>query len=111
MAAGRRATTDDCEEDWDDEGDDTALRWFMYLLGARTRYERPSFECFDEFEDLLHVARHLHAAPLAAHHALRVDGEGAAFDAAHLLAVHVLHLDDVVELARGFLRVGQEVER
>jgi len=46
---------------------------------------------FDEIEDFLGMAVSLDAAPLA--HDLAIDdGEGAAFDAADLLTVHVFHI-------------------
>src|SRR4029453_16970719 len=40
-----------------------------------------------------------------------VDDEGAALDAAHLLTVHVLHLDDAELLAQCLVRVRDEFER
>src|SRR5882672_12703642 len=42
---------------------------------------------FNKVEHLLSVARNLDAAPFAPDHAIAVDDEGAALDAAHLLAV------------------------
>src|SRR5947209_1025351 len=45
-------------------------------------------------EHFLDVAGNREAAPLGAQHAGRVDQEGAALDALHLLAVHDLVLDD-----------------
>src|SRR5262249_45005874 len=45
---------------------------------------------FNKGENLLSVARDLDAPPFAPDHAIAVEDEGAAFDAAHLLPVHVL---------------------
>src|SRR5512134_3538575 len=41
-------------------------------------------------QDFFDMVRNFHSAPLATQHSAAVDDEGAAFDAAHLLAVHVL---------------------
>ena len=52
----------------------------------------------------------LDAAPFAPDDALAVQNEGAAFDAAHLPAIHVFHLDDAELIAQFFLAVGKQVE-
>src|SRR5215470_16714248 len=77
-----------------------------------TAYGSPltSLEGFHEFEHLLHVAGHLHAAPFPADDAHGVDGESAALDPAYLSAVHIFHLDDIEELARLFLAVREQLE-
>src|SRR5258706_4542825 len=98
MLAGRRVTAE------------AGLRWVMALLGRGGSRLR-GFQRFHELESLLYVAGHFHAAPLARKLATRIEGERAALDAAHLAAVHVLHLDDAEELARRFFGVGQELER
>jgi hypothetical protein len=67
-------------------------------------------EGLHEFEHFLRVARHPHAAPLAAQDSLRVDRERTALDAPHLPAIQVLHLDDAIELAGAFLRVREQIE-
>src|SRR5215831_4599692 len=66
---------------------------------------------FNKGEHLLSVARDLDASPLAPYHALVVDDEGAAFDAAHLAPVHVLHLHDAELLAHLLALVRQQLER
>src|SRR5476649_2065818 len=49
-------------------------------------------EGFNKIEHLLHMTGNLDAAPLAPDDTLAVDDEGAALNAAHLFAIHVLHL-------------------
>src|SRR3990172_1435254 len=53
----------------------------------------------------------LQAAPLAADDAVPVEHEGAALDAAHLLAVHVLDLDDPEQSANLLVLVREQLER
>src|SRR5581483_6610761 len=65
---------------------------------------------FNKVEYLLDVTRHLHSAPFLADDALPVQHEGAALDATHFLAVHVLHLDDAELLAHGLVLVGEQLE-
>src|SRR6185369_4840347 len=65
---------------------------------------------FDEIEHFLGVAGDLHPAPFAAQYAAAVDDEGAAFDAAHLLAVHVLHFHDAEQRAHRLVAVRTEFE-
>src|SRR4051812_47613203 len=62
-------------------------------------------------EHFLRVAGDLHAAPFARDAALPVDHEGAALDAAHLLAVHVLHLHHAEDAAALLFGVGEQLER
>src|SRR5215470_3489120 len=65
---------------------------------------------FNKVEHLLSVARNLDPAPLAPDDAVAVEDEGAALDAAHLLAVHVLDFHHA-ELAADFLAlVGEKLE-
>jgi len=45
-----------------------------------------------------------------AQNAVAVDDEGAAFDAAHLLAIHVFHFHDREQIADGFVGVGAKFE-
>src|SRR5882672_9342786 len=66
---------------------------------------------FNKGEHLLGVTRNLDPAPFAPDHAISVEDEGAALDAAHLPAVHVLHLHDAELSADLLALVGQEVER
>src|SRR5437879_7791210 len=66
---------------------------------------------FNKIEHLLSVARNLDAAPLAPDHAIAVEDEGAALDAAHLLAVHVFHLHDAELVANLLALVGEQLER
>src|SRR3954469_23023739 len=65
---------------------------------------------FNKVEYLLDVTRYLHTAPFPADDALPVQHEGAALDAAHFLAVHVLHFHAPEELARLLVLVGEQVE-
>src|SRR5690606_36738304 len=58
----------------------------------------------------LHMARHLHAAPFAAQHAVLVDQEGAAVHAHVFPAVELLQLDHVEQLAQLLLLVGDQLE-
>ena len=57
------------------------------------------------------MPRHARAAPFLHEYAISVDQERAAFDTAHLLAVHVLLLDDTVKSAQYFVGVGNERKR
>jgi len=57
------------------------------------------------------VARHLDPAPFARQHAVLIDDEGAALDAADLSPVHVLHLHHAEQLAHRLVLVRQQVER
>ncbi|MNT00540.1 hypothetical protein D3C72_1349760 [compost metagenome] len=57
------------------------------------------------------MARDLHPAPLLHQHAIGVDQKGAALNASHLLAIHILLLDDAEQIAHGFVGVGDEGER
>src|SRR5882672_10500126 len=63
---------------------------------------------FNKGEHLLGMTRNLDPAPFAPDHAIPVEDEGAALDAAHLPAVHVLHHAELV--ADLLALVGQEVE-
>src|SRR5262249_42756761 len=65
---------------------------------------------FNKVEHLLCVAWNLDSAPLAPDDAVAVDDEGAALDAAHLPAVHVLHLHDAELRAHLLALVGEQVE-
>src|SRR6266581_2181723 len=67
-------------------------------------------EGLDGIEDLGGVAGNLDAAPFAPKQALPVDEEGAALDAADLLAIQVLHLDDGEEGAGGFVGIDEQFE-
>src|SRR5687768_667885 len=67
-------------------------------------------ECFNKVEYLLDMAGHLHSAPLPAYGAVAIQYKSAALDAAHLLAVHVLHLDDAEERADFLVLVGEQIE-
>ena len=57
------------------------------------------------------MARHFHAAPLLAQHALFVDQEGAAVNAEVFLAVELFQLDHVEQLAQGLVLVRDQLER
>ena len=54
---------------------------------------------------------HFNAAPLVNPCAIRADDEGAALDAAHLFALHVLHLDDIKLVAKRHFGVRDERKR
>ena len=54
------------------------------------------------------MAGHFHRAPFARDAAFGVDDEAAALDAAHLLAVHVFHLDHLELRAERFVRIRDE---
>src|SRR5690606_692221 len=71
---------------------------------------RVSSECLRGGKDFGCMAGYLHTAPGARDVALRIDQKGGAFDAAHLFAVHVLHLDDLESLTCGFVGIGNEIE-
>src|SRR5882672_1712876 len=62
-------------------------------------------------QGLLDVSGHLDAAPLLAQHALSVEQESAALDAAHRSPIHRLVLDDVKQTAQVFVRIRQQLER
>ena len=61
-------------------------------------------------EDFRRMAVGLHGPPFAAQDSVAVDQEGAAFDAAHLLPVHLFHLHDAEQVAGQFVRVGDQFE-
>src|SRR5262245_3783941 len=61
-------------------------------------------------ENLLAVARHLHATPFATELPIATDEKGRSLDSAHLPAVHVLHLHHAELLAEFFILVGNELE-
>src|SRR4051812_40675 len=61
---------------------------------------------FNKVEYLLDVTRYLHTAPFPADDALPVEHERAALDSPYLLAVQVLHLDDLELGAHLFVLVG-----
>src|SRR5215467_5217631 len=88
---------------------------FTRLEGADLDADAAGSSCrsvgFNKGEHLLCVSRDLDAAPFAPDHAIAVQDEGAALDAAHLLPVHVLHLHDVELLAHVLGLVGKQVER
>src|SRR6267378_2942804 len=65
---------------------------------------------FNKIEHLLGVAGNLDSAPFAPENAVAVEHEGAAFDAADLLAVHVLHLHHAELFADLFVFVRQQLE-
>src|SRR6266581_1014282 len=66
---------------------------------------------FNKFEHLLGVTGNFDSAPFAPENAVAVEHKGAAFDAADLLAVHVLHLHHAELLADLFVFVRQQLER
>src|SRR6266571_4794224 len=66
---------------------------------------------FNKIEHLLGVTGNLDSAPFAPENAVAVEHKGAAFDAADLLAVHVLHLHHAELLADLFVFVRQQLER
>src|SRR4051812_26835217 len=66
---------------------------------------------FNKIQYLLRVTGYFHTAPLPADGAVTVQHEGAALDAAHLPAVHVLHLDDAEKAAGLLFLVREEFER
>src|SRR5262245_9383207 len=65
---------------------------------------------FNKVEHLLCVARNLDPAPLAPDDAVAIEDEGAALDAAYLLAVHVLHLHDAELIADFLILIRKELE-
>ena len=87
----QRAAADRAEADHDDGAVDAAVD------RVRRGHARCSscLQRLHERQHLVDVAGHLDAAPFARELAVAVDDERAALDAAHLLAVHVLHPDDV----------------
>src|ERR1700730_18035997 len=70
-----------------------------------------SLESLNEVEHLLAMSGHFHSAPFLSHLAGAVNHKGAALDAAHFLAVHVLHLHDTELSAQRLVRIGEELER
>ena len=54
---------------------------------------------------------HFDAAPLVGKRAIRADDEGAALDAAHLSALHVLDFDDIELVAKRHFGVRDERKR
>uniref|UniRef100_A0A1I8AEP5 AI-2E family transporter n=1 Tax=Steinernema glaseri TaxID=37863 RepID=A0A1I8AEP5_9BILA len=58
-----------------------------------------------------HMPGHLHAAPFLAQHTLAVDQERAAVHPHVFLAVQLLELDHVEQLAQGFVLVADQLER
>lgn len=56
------------------------------------------------------MAGNLDAPPFATQDAVAVDDEGAAFDAAHLFAIHVFHFDDAEQIAHGFVAIRSQFE-
>src|SRR5262245_22241396 len=65
---------------------------------------------FNKVEHLLRMTRNLHPSPFAPDHAIAVENEGAALDAAHLLAVHVLHLHYTKLIADRLFLVRKQIE-
>src|SRR5882672_11097112 len=65
---------------------------------------------FNKIEHLLDVAWNLDPAPFAPENAVAVEHEGAAFDAAYLFPVQVLHLHHTELIADLFVFVGQQLE-
>src|SRR3972149_512286 len=83
----------------------------LALTVALSAWAGGDSERLNKVEYLLGMAGNLDAAPLAADCAPGVEHERAALDAAHLLAVHLLHLDHA-ELLAGFLvLVCEQLER
>src|SRR5436190_6053371 len=66
---------------------------------------------FNKIEHLLGMAWNLDSAPFAPENAVAVEHEGAAFDAAYLFPVQVLHLHHAELLADLFVFVRQQLER
>ena len=58
-----------------------------------------------------HVARHFHTTPFLTQHAFLVDQEGAAINAKVFLAVQLLELDHVEQLADRLVLVRNQLER
>ena len=70
----------------------------------------PHVEGLNKIQYLLYMAWNLDAAPLAQQNTLAAENEGAALDAAHLFAIHVLHLDHPEPGAQLLFGVCEQVE-
>ena len=56
------------------------------------------------------MAGYFHPAPFAAQHAVTVDDKGAAFDAAHLLPIHIFHFHHSEQIAYRFVGIRTQLE-
>src|SRR3546814_7601585 len=76
--------------------------------GAAGRSSAGADRGLELIEHRLRMAGHLDPAPAVGNPAARVDQEGAAFDAEHLAAVHVLFLDHRKRLAQRLVLVAAQ---
>src|SRR5665811_730076 len=65
----------------------------------------------DRFQDIVHMAWHLKAAPFFFQGAVRADQEGAALDAFDLFAVHDLVFDHAEHVAHFLFGVSDQLKR
>ena len=82
-----------------------AMPWFIWSSQGGCL-----FEGFDGFENVIHMTRHLQAAPFFLENAVWANQECAAFDAFDLLAVHNFIFDDAEHMTHLLLRVSNQFE-